>query len=378
MSKYIYRLLTPKVLEAYQYFPVITITGPRQSGKTSLCKEIFSDFKYANLEDIVQRAEALKNPTGFLDLLGKRAIIDEVQHAPDLMSMIQVRVDEDPERKYILTGSSNFTLLRTISQSLAGRTAIFTLLPFSLIEINHEIDDKSINEVILEGLYPKVIMYRIPFDHYYRGYYNTYVERDLRDLINVKNILAFDTFIRLLAGRIGSELNFSSIAREVGVSSVTIKEWISLLMTSYIIFPLQPYFRNISKQLVKMPKIYFYDTGLACFLLGIDSEEKLASHHLRGSLFENLAICELIKKAYNAGKDPRIYFYREKSGIEVDVVVDKGNQLDLYEIKSGETIYPDFYKNMGALESKSLIPVTKNFIYNGRTIGNSLVNIRDI
>lgn len=378
MSKYIYRLLTSKVLEAYNYFPVITITGPRQSGKTSLCKEIFPDFKYVNLEDIVLRAEALKNPTGFLDSLGKKAIIDEVQHAPNLMSMIQVRVDEDSERKYILTGSSNFTLLRTISQSLAGRTAIFTLLPFSLIEINPEIEDKSINEIILEGLYPKVIAQHIPFDHYYRGYYNTYVERDLRDLINVKNILAFDTFIKLLASRIGSELNFSSIAREVGVSSVTIKEWVSLLMTSYIVFPLQPYFRNISKQLVKMPKIYFYDTGLVCFLLGIDCVEKLATHHLRGALFENLGICELIKKAYNAGKDPRIFFYREKSGIEVDAVVDSGDSLHLYEIKSGETVYPHVYENMNELSKRVSINTTKTIIFNGQTFGDSLVNIRDI
>ena len=378
MSITIDRLLAPKVLDAQKYFPVITITGPRQSGKTYLCRHLFPEYRYVNLEDITFRALCAQDPTGFLDSLGKYVIIDEVQNVPDILSMIQVRVDEDKDRRYILTGSSNFSLLRSISQSLAGRTALFTLLPFSLKEIDGMAHDESIDNILLQGLYPRVIADNMPSDLYYRSYYNTYVERDLRDLLKVKNIVAFDTFIRLLAARVGSEFNASALAREVGVSSVTIKEWFSILMTSYIVFPLQSFFRNISKQLTKMPKIYFYDTGLLCFLLGIDSKEKLESHHLRGALFENLAICELLKGSYNEGKEPRLYFYREKSGIEIDAISENGSELHLYEIKSRASIQADDYKNMNDLESKVSQPVRKTIIYDGDTISTSAVNIREI
>ncbi|MDE6582890.1 MAG: AAA family ATPase, partial [Duncaniella sp.] len=231
MSDYIDRLVAPSILEAHRYFPVIEVTGPRQSGKSTLCRHLFPNYTYTNLEDISIRTEAMRNPVGFIDSLGERAIIDEVQNVPDLLSMIQVRVDENKNRKYILTGSSNFSLLRTKSQSLAGRVAIFTLLPFSLREAKSIMAEKSTDSIIIDGLYPRVIADNAPVEMYYRGYYNTYVERDLRDLLQIKNLMAFDTFIRLLASRIGSEFNASAIAREAGVSSVTIKEWMSILMT---------------------------------------------------------------------------------------------------------------------------------------------------
>lgn len=378
MSEYINRALSQAVLEAHEYFPVIIVTGPRQSGKSTLCRHLFPDYSYTNLEDISLRTDAMRNPTGFLDALGEKAIIDEVQNVPEILSMIQVRVDEHENRKYILTGSSNFSLLRTKSQSLAGRAAIFTLLPFSLTEIKTFVDNQSTDRIITEGLYPRIVTHGIPSDLYYRGYYNTYVERDLRDLLKVKNIMAFDKFMRFLAARIGSEFNASALARETGVSSVTIKEWLSLLMTSYIAFPLMPYSSNHSKRLTKMPKIYFYDTGLACFLLGIDNWEMLKSNHMRGPLFENLAVCELLKKRYNDGKEPRLYFYRDKSGLEVDVVAEEGGGLHLYEIKAGASLRSNYMDNMRKV--KETLPNVNGttVIYDSAANPPLSINIREI
>ncbi|MBD5337970.1 MAG: ATP-binding protein [Bacteroides sp.] len=378
MSKYINRLVATGILEAHQFFPVIVVTGPRQSGKSTLCRHLFPDYTYVNLEDISLRTEAMRNPVGFLDSLGEKAIIDEVQNVPEILSMIQVRVDEYKNRKYILTGSSNFSLLRTKSQSLAGRAAIFTLLPFSLIETKDIVADEGTNRIIVNGLYPRVIADHAPTELYYRSYYNTYVERDLRDLLKIKNLMAFDTFIRLLASRIGSEFNASAIAREAGVSSVTVKEWMSILMTSYIAFPLMPYYRNISKQLTKMPKIYFYDTGLACFLLGITNDEILKNHQMRGALFENLAICELLKRSYNEGREPRLFFYRENSGLEVDVVSEENGGLHLYEIKAGATLRSNYLDNMKKVSE--ILPNVNGHtvIYDSEAHPPISLNIRDI
>lgn len=378
MKNYVERFIAPKVQDAQKYFPVIVITGPRQSGKTSLCKHLFPEFTYVNLEDITSRTIALKDPINFIDSLGDKVIIDEVQNVPDILSMIQVRVDEKPSKRYILTGSSNFKLLRSISQSLAGRAALFTLLPFSLPELEDLVIDRSTDRIIVNGLYPRVIADETPFQLYYRSYYNTYVERDLRDLLKIKNIVAFDKFMRLMAARIGSEFNASALARETGVSSVTIKEWLSILMTSYIAFPLTPYFVNITKQLTKMPKVYFYDTGLACFLLGITNEEELRNHYMRGALFENLAICELMKSAYNRGEDPRIHFYREKSGLEVDALIEEGGGIHLYEIKSGSTLRQDYMANMREVTSHFKCPVTSTVIFDGQSFPPSCINIREV
>lgn len=378
MSEYVNRAVSHAILEAHQYFPVIIVCGPRQSGKSTLCRHLFSDYKYTNLEDISLRTDAMRDPAGFLDSLGDKTIIDEVQNVPEILSMIQVRVDEFKNRKYILTGSSNFSLLRTKSQSLAGRAAIFTLLPFALTEVKDIVDHQSTDRIITEGLYPRVIAQNTPFDLYYRTYYNTYVERDLRDLLKVKNIMAFDRFMRILATRIGSEFNASAIARETEVSSVTIKEWLSILMTSYIAFPLMPYFSNISKRFTKMPKIYFYDTGLACFLLGIENEEVLKSHQMRGPLFENLAVCELLKKKYNDGKDPRLYFYREKNGLEVDVVEEESGGLHLYEIKSGATLRSNYMDNMRKVRETLSNVTGTTVIYDSDGHPPISINIREI
>lgn len=378
MNGYIPRIISPQIEEAAKYFPVIVITGPRQSGKTSLCRHLYPDFRYVNLENITSRASAAADPTAFLESLGNKVIIDEVQNLPELLSMIQVRVDEDKSLKYILTGSCNFSLLQSITQSLAGRSALFTLLPLSMKEMPEAELKKSTDELMWQGEYPGIIANAIPPTIFYQNYYNTYVERDLRDLLKLKNILSFDKFIRLLAIRVGSEFNASSFAREVGVSSNTISEWLSILATSYIAYPLQPYFNNLSKRLTKMPKIYFYDTGLLCYLLSIENYAQLKSHALRGAIFENLAMGELLKQRLNANRTPQMYYYREKSGKEVDAIIMAAGGLNLYEIKSGQTFREDFTDNMKSISSALNDVATQTVIYDGENFPPIAVNVRDI
>ncbi|MGN0236982.1 MAG: ATP-binding protein [Lepagella sp.] len=378
MSTYIPRLISGKIEDLAQYFPVIVITGPRQSGKTSLCRNLYPDYNYVNLEYITTRKAALLDPTNFIESLGERVIIDEVQHAPELLSIIQVKVDNNRKLRYILTGSSNFSLMKTVSQSLAGRVALFTLLPLSLSEIQNNCRDLTIETIMRQGQFPGVIAEGVPSYQFYRNYYNTYVERDLRELLRLKNILSFDTFIRLLASRVGSEFNASSIAREVGVSSNTITEWLSILATSYIAFPHRPYYNNISKRLTKMPKIYFYDTGLLCYLLEIQKDEQLLNHPLRGAIFENLSISELYKRQYNQALEPNLYFYREHSGKEIDGLLVRPDGIDLYEMKVGKTFRPEFADNMKALAITLNNIRQTTVIYDGESIPPICINIRDL
>lgn len=377
-NSYVHRLISLKIEEAHQYFPVIVITGPRQSGKSTLCRHLYPDYRYINLEHITTRAAALADPVAFIEQLGEKVIIDEVQHVPELLSMIQVRVDENKQMRYILTGSSNFSLLRCVAQSLAGRSALFTLLPFSFKEMDSPQLDTSLQQLMWQGQYPGVTVDRIPPQVFYRNYYNTYVERDLRDLLNLKNLVAFDTFIRLLASRTGAEFNASAIAREAGVTSKTVSEWLSLLATSYITFTLHPYFNNISKRLTKMPKIYFYDTGLLCYLLSIESPDQLENHPLKGAVFENLAIGELLKKQYNQGREPNLYFYREVSGKEVDALLVSPEGIKLYEIKAGKIFRREFKENMDYLKSSINDIKTSTVIYDGESMPPLTLNIRDI
>ncbi|MGM9817225.1 MAG: ATP-binding protein [Lepagella sp.] len=378
MSTYIPRLISSKIEDLAQYFPVIVITGPRQSGKTSLCRNLYPDYNYVNLEYITTRKAALLDPTNFIESLGERVIIDEVQHAPELLSIIQVKVDNNRKLRYILTGSSNFSLMKTVSQSLAGRVALFTLLPLSLSEIQNNCRELTIETIMRQGQFPGVIAEGVPSYQFYRNYYNTYVERDLRELLRLKNILSFDTFIRLLASRVGSEYNASSIAREVGVSSNTITEWLSILATSYIAFPHRPYYNNISKRLTKIPKIYFYDTGLLCYLLEIQKDEQLLNHPLRGAIFENLSISELYKRQYNQALEPNLYFYREHSGKEIDGVLVRPDGIDLYEMKVGKTFRPEFADNMKALAVTFNNIRQTTVIYDGESIPPICINIRDL
>ena len=374
----IYRKLTSEISKLLKYYPVITITGPRQSGKTTLCQELFPDYAYINLEDISIREKIQLDTKLFLEDYSNGLIIDEAHHYPDLFSYIQVYTDAHPERKFILTGSSNFSLLQNITQSLAGRTAILTLLPLSLHELGNQIKEVSTDTLILNGCYPAVWAKEVPPGTLYQNYYTTYIERDIRQIINIKDISLFQKFIRLAAGRIGTECNNSALAGEVVTSAPTINNWFSTLAASYIAYMLPPYYENIGKRLTKTPKIYFYDTGLACYLLGIENEDQLKNHPLRGNLFENMVINEAMKNRFNQGKTANLYFYRDKSQKEVDLLHVKANDFHIYEIKSGQTFHADFMNGINYFKNIFKNRVTNSaVIYDGDTTTNHMINFRD-
>lgn len=375
--EYINRTIAEKVMEAHQTFPVILITGPRQSGKTTLCRHLFPTYKFVNLELITMRNRAIDDPEGFVNWLGPKAIIDEAHNAPDILSVIQAKVDEDRELRYILTGSSNFALMRNVSQSLAGRVAVFTLLPLALEELGKNYANRPTGQLEYTGFYPGVVACGQPADLFYESYLSTYIERDVRDLLKVKNLNKFEHFVRLCSGRVSSELNASALATEVGVSSVTIAEWLSILQASFIVFSLEPYYTNIGKRLSKRPKLYFYDTGLMAHLLGITNYEQLETHPLRGAVFENLVTAEMMKAAYNAGRRPSLCFYRENSGKEVDLVQETASGINLFEIKSSMTYRKDFIANMTYLQDNLGNVNNCTLIYDGDTIEPDIFNFRD-
>lgn len=352
-NSFICRELRDTLASLFGYFQVITITGPRQSGKTTLCRTLYPELPYFNLEDMATLAQVQQDPKGFLAMYPTGMIIDEVQRFESLFSYLQVLIDEDRihgnvERHFILTGSANFALMQNISQSMAGRTAIVTLLPFSNSEISASFPDASTDRRILNGGYPAVWTNEESGRSFLlSNYFTTYVERDLRQLINIKDLRAFQTFIRLCAGRIGSEYIASNLAVEVGVSVPTIQSWVSILEASYVLYLLPPYYANIKKRLVKTPKIYFYDTGLAAWLLGINTSEQLALHPSRGGLFENMVINDKMKIYYNRGEQPDFYYYRDQQQHEVDLLEQhKDGTISAFEIKSGQTYRTDFLNGL--------------------------------
>lgn len=364
--KLINRKLESEISRLIKHFPVITITGPRQSGKTTLCKEMFPEFAYVNIEDPITRAQLIADPRKFFDLYPDGLIIDEAHHYPDLFSFIQVTVDQDPARRFILTGSSNFSLLEKVTQSLAGRTAVLTLLPLSLHELGDRIEGVSTDTLMLNGCYPAVWSKDFPRADLYKNYYSTYLERDVRQIINIKDMNMFQTFIRLSAGRVGTEFNASGLSGEVGTTVKTITNWLSVLNASYIAYTLPPYYENIGKRLVKSPKLYFYDTGLVCYLLGIENEQQLSAHPLRGAIFENMVVNEAMKNRLNKAKDPNLYFYRDKSQKEVDLLHLTGYQLQAYEIKSGQSYHKEYYKGIDYLKDIFKERLTRSaLIYDG-------------
>lgn len=329
-------------------YPVVTITGPRQSGKTTLCRMLFPERDYSSLEDLDERRFAQHDPRGFLDRFPDGAVLDEVQRVPELLSYIQTIVDRrQTPGMFILTGSQQFDLLETISQSLAGRTALVRLLPFTLAEAyGASLADASLDRVLFTGFYPGIFRRNLNPTEAMMFYVNTYVERDLRMLINVKDLSAFETFLKLCAGRSGRIVNLASLGNDCGVHHATIKNWLSVLEASYIVKLLRPYYRNFSKRLIKSPKLYFLDSGLAAFLLSIQNEEQLAAHPLRGSLFEGMVMSEILKQRFNRGLKDNLYFFRDNTGNEVDLVLDGGATADLIEIKSGRTVAQDFFKGI--------------------------------
>ncbi len=375
---YIDRQISDSILTAVKYYPTIILTGPRQSGKTTLAQHLFPDYTFVNIEDTGTRNRAVDDLNGFLDGLGPRAIIDEIQNLPEMLSTIQAKVDRDKSLRYVLTGSNNFSLLHNSMQSLAGRAALFTILPFSFKELSKPDLDVSTSEMMWRGFYPGTISDQIPPDIFYNNYYGTYIERDIRALGQVQHLDKFQLFMQLCAARVGNEVNQSSLSVEAGVSAPTIAAWLSLLKASYIAYTLPPYFANISKRLTKTPKLYFYDSGLLCYLLGIEKPSQLDTHPLRGAIFENIAVTEMIKNRYNKAKRPNIFFYRENSGREVDIVEETPDGLNIFEVKAGATFQSDFTKNIKYLQN--LLPNVKSstVIYNGETQGTNLLNIRDI
>lgn len=342
------RELQSTIIDMAKKMPIISITGPRQSGKTTLAKVCFPDYDYYNLENpsILERAKM--DPQSFLTRHSKGIIIDEVQLFPELFSYIQVISDENKkDGEFILTGSQNFLLLQKIAQSLAGRVYITHLLPLSISELkNTNYWQEDSNHYLFNGFYPRIYEKDINPTFYFPSYIQTYVERDVRQIVNISNTSIFQKFMKIVAGRVGQLINFNNISNELGVDQKTVKSWFSILEASFIVFFLQPHHKNFNKRIVKTPKLYFYDTGLASNLLGIQDEYSIDNHWAKGALFENLIILEMLKSNLNKGLQPKLYFWRDNTGNEIDCIEERGEDIYSYEIKSSKTIQKDFFKGL--------------------------------
>jgi predicted AAA+ superfamily ATPase len=340
------------LLQRATLYPVVTVLGPRQSGKTTLCRMAFPDKPYVNLEQPDVREFAQQDPKAFLAQFPDGAVLDEIQNVPSLLSWIQVLTDADPRKgRFVLTGSHQLQVSAQVTQSLAGRTAVLELLPLSLSELAKANDlstgkPADVNGLMLQGGYPRIHAQDMPPEVMLSDYFATYVERDVRQLINLRHLREFGQCVRLLAGRTGQLLNQTSLGNEVGVSSNTITQWLSILEASFLVFRLAPWSVNIGKRLVKSPKIYFYDVGLACWLLGIKTVEQLQHHPLRGALFENLVVLEVLKSLRNQGLRDPLYFFRDSNGLEIDLLLDHADGLQLVEIKASQTVSAPLFKNL--------------------------------
>lgn len=340
------------LLQRATLYPVVTVLGPRQSGKTTLCRMAFPDKPYVNLEQPDVREFAQQDPKAFLAQFPDGAVLDEIQNVPSLLSWIQVLTDADPRQgRFVLTGSHQLQVSAQVTQSLAGRTAVLDLLPLSLSELAAANDwstgePADANRLMLQGGYPRIHAQGLPPEVMLSDYFATYVERDVRQLINLRHLREFGQCVRLLAGRTGQLLNQTSLGNEVGVSSNTITQWLSILEASFLVFSLAPWSVNIGKRLVKSPKVYFYDVGLACWLLGIKTVEQLQHHPLRGALFENLVVLEVLKSLRNQGLRDPLYFFRDSNGLEIDLLLDHADGLQLVEIKASQTVSAPLFKNL--------------------------------
>lgn len=358
------RKIEVKLKQMAKRFPVIAITGPRQSGKTTLCKNLFSNYRYVTLENPDIKQFAQEDPKGFLDEYNHKVIIDEVQNVPELFSYIQGIVDSSGKAgQFILTGSQNFLLLEKISQTLAGRIYIHHLLPFSYEELKLKKTDQYFH--IFNGGYPRIYDKKIAPEDFFPSYIQTYVERDVRSVLNIQNLNLFTSFIKLCAGRVGQLFNQSNIANELGVSHKTVQSWLALLEASFIIYRLQPWHTNFNKRIVKTPKIYFYDTGLACYLLGIRSAEEVKIHFAKGALVENYVITEYVKNSWNNGNANNAYFWRDSAGHEIDLLIDNGSTVKIVEIKSSKTIKQNFFKELTYFEKLATSYNLEKFIIYG-------------
>ncbi len=371
-SPIVHRNMAAILATVLKQYPIVSITGPRQSGKTTLCHLVGLGYKYVNLEIQENREFARKDPGQFLEQYQNGVILDEVQAVPELFPYLQYLTDKRKRKgEYILSGSQNFLLLEKISQSLAGRVAIFSLLPLSLKELSPYLtaSQKKWEYLCFRGFYPRLFSdKKMNAGIFYKSYFQTYVQRDVRQIVNVKGIKVFQQFIKLCANRVGTVLNANEIGGQLGVDSKTIARWLSVLEASYIIYLLPAWYENLDKRILKKPKIYFYDTGLLCYLLGIKSESDLTKHPLMGSIFENFIITECKKDYYNKGEEPELYFWQDTNQREIDLIIDKRTATHLYEIKSGKTPLAYFFKNLSSfmlLAKEKRKKVKSHVVYGG-------------
>ena len=383
MNEYIHRNIEKTILEASKYFSVIAVSGPRQSGKSTLLSQLFPLYEKYSLKDLNILDYAQNDPISFLNQTDEGIFIDEIQKYPQLLDYIQGIVDNNPRRRFILSGSSNFEVMKNLSESLAGRAGVFELLPMTIEEVTGKIDLNNLNQVLYNGFYPAICAGKNIAKYFYPSYVRTYLEKDVRDFLQIKDQMLFTKFLKLCAARIGSLFNASELGAEVGVSSKTISHWISILQASYLITLLPPYYENISKRLVKSPKLYFNDPGLACYLLDIETPQQLDRDKMRGAIFENFIVMEPIKHRYNMGLEGGVFFYRDSNQNEVDILIKQEGELTAIEVKSSMTYNSSFEKTLALIESWIKTPVRKKaVVYSGdfeNTTGNiNLINYRHI
>lgn len=372
---YIPRRLENVIQEAAQYFSVISVTGPRQSGKSTMLKHLFPQLPKYSMKDLHVRAFAEQDPVAFLNQHKEGMFIDEVQKVPVLLDYIQGIVDDDPSRRFVLTGSSNLELLQGLTESLPGRAGVYELLPMSMEETAEQIADKNTNQLLYDGLYPAICAHKNVAHLFYPAYVKTYLEKDVRDLLRIKDQMQFLKFMKLCAARIGSLFNASEVAMELGVDSKTVSHWLSVLQASYLVTLLPPYYENITKRVVKTPKLYFNDPGLACYLLDIESPKQLALDKMRGAVFENLVVMECIKHRFNQGKEGNVFFYRDSNGQEVDILVKEEGQLTAIEVKSSMTYQADFAKTLKMLPQWTSTPIVRRSVVYGGDFENTAGDI---
>lgn len=383
MTDYIHRKIEETILEASKYFSVIAVSGPRQSGKSTLLTQLFPLYEKYSLKDLNILDYAKNDPIAFLNQTDEGMFIDEIQRCPQLLDYIQGIVDNNPKRHFALSGSSNFEVMKNLSESLAGRAGVFELLPMSIQEVTGKVDLDNLNQILYNGLYPSICAKKNIAKFFYPSYVRTYLEKDVRDLLQIKDQIRFTKFLKLCAARIGSLFNASELGAEVGVSSKTISHWLSVLQASYLITLLPPYYENIPKRLVKSPKLYFNDPGLACYLLDIETPQQLDRDKMRGAIFENMIVMEAIKHRYNMGLEGGVFFYRDSNQNEVDILIKQEGELTAIEVKSSMTYSSSFEKTLTQIEGWIKTPISKKaIVYSGdfeNTSGNiNLINYRHI
>ena len=372
------REITPRLISLFKQYPFVTVTGPRQSGKTTLCRRVFPDLAYVNLEAPDQREFAESDPRAFLARLDGGAILDEIQRVPSLLSYLQVIADEKRRNSlFVLTGSEQFRLSNAISQSLAGRTALLRLLPFSLAERHQTGASNEVDEILFSGFYPRIHDQGLDPQQALGDYFETYVERDVRQIGEIRNLTSFQRFVRLCAGRVGQLVNLSSLGADAGVSHTTAREWLTVLEASYIVFQLQPFHSNVQKRLIKSPKLYFYDVGLASYLIGIENTRQIATHPLRGPLFENTVVMEALKHRFNQGRQSNLSFFRNVQGLECDLFYETGQGIGALEIKSGATIASDYFDSLNRVANR-LPEVTSKLVVYGGSVRQSRASVEAV